>query len=85
MMLKVIITLSTSLNLAISPMVWALAFGCGIGGKMFVCFNQLNTLFNTLFNISKGNGTLIASSANLVCIGVAEQHGYKFSFTKFFK
>ncbi|KAG4073046.1 hypothetical protein HA402_009465 [Bradysia odoriphaga] len=49
MMTKVIATLSTSLNLPPGPMVWALAFGCGIGG----------------------NGTLIASSSNLVCIGVA--------------
>ncbi|KAJ6597317.1 P protein, partial [Pseudolycoriella hygida] len=31
------------------------------------------------------NGTLIASSSNLVCIGVAEQHGYKFNFVKFMK
>ncbi|CAH4036314.1 unnamed protein product [Pieris brassicae] len=32
-----------------------------------------------------GNGTLIGASANVVCAGVAEQHGYKFTFTKFFK
>lgn len=32
MMIKVIIALSTSLNLKIEPLVWALAFGCGIGG-----------------------------------------------------
>ncbi|CAH2101649.1 unnamed protein product [Euphydryas editha] len=32
-----------------------------------------------------GNGTLIAASANVVCAGVAEQHGYKFTFLKFFK
>ena len=31
-----------------------------------------------------GNGTLIGSSANLVCSGVAEQHGYSFSFKDFF-
>ncbi|KAJ0182972.1 hypothetical protein K1T71_000948 [Dendrolimus kikuchii] len=32
-----------------------------------------------------GNGTLIGASANVVCAGVAEQHGYKFTFTRFFK
>lgn len=32
-----------------------------------------------------GNGTLIGASANVVCAGVAEQHGYKFTFVEFFK
>nr|XP_033201625.1 P protein-like [Bombus vancouverensis nearcticus] len=32
-----------------------------------------------------GNGTLIGATANVVCVGVAEQHGYKFSFIQFFK
>ncbi|XP_046383180.1 P protein-like isoform X2 [Ischnura elegans] len=32
-----------------------------------------------------GNGTLIGSSANVVCAGVAEQHGYRFTFIQFFK
>lgn len=32
-----------------------------------------------------GNGTLIGATANVVCVGVAEQHGYKFSFIEFFK
>ncbi|XP_063392474.1 P protein-like [Cydia fagiglandana] len=32
-----------------------------------------------------GNGTLIGASANVVCAGVAEQHGYKISFVQFFK
>uniref|UniRef100_T1PFL4 Citrate transporter n=1 Tax=Musca domestica TaxID=7370 RepID=T1PFL4_MUSDO len=32
-----------------------------------------------------GNGTLIGASANVVCAGVAEQHGYKFTFLQFFK
>jgi len=31
-----------------------------------------------------GNLTLIGASANVVCAGVAEQHGYSFTFTKFF-
>lgn len=33
----------------------------------------------------EGNGTLIGASANVVCAGVAEQHGYKFTFLQFFK
>ncbi|KAG4069760.1 hypothetical protein HA402_003201 [Bradysia odoriphaga] len=32
-----------------------------------------------------GNGTLIGASANVVCAGVAQQHGYKFTFMDFFK
>lgn len=32
-----------------------------------------------------GNGTLIGASANVVCAGVSEQHGYKISFVEFFK
>lgn len=32
-----------------------------------------------------GNGTLVGASANVVCAGIAEQHGYTFSFNKYFK
>lgn len=32
-----------------------------------------------------GNGTLIGASSNVVCVGLAEQHGYKISFMQFFK
>jgi Na+/H+ antiporter NhaD/arsenite permease-like protein len=32
-----------------------------------------------------GNGTLIGASANVVCAGVAEQHGYRFTFVQFFR
>ncbi|KAI2802671.1 protein kinase, partial [Blomia tropicalis] len=32
-----------------------------------------------------GNGTLIGASSNVVCAGVAEQHGYRFTFVDFFK
>ncbi|XP_013177018.1 PREDICTED: P protein-like isoform X4 [Papilio xuthus] len=32
-----------------------------------------------------GNGTLIGASANVVCAGVAEQHGYRFSFLQYLK
>lgn len=32
-----------------------------------------------------GNGTLIGSTSNVVCAGIAEQHGYKFSFMDYFK
>ncbi|KYN37724.1 P protein [Trachymyrmex septentrionalis] len=30
-----------------------------------------------------GNGTLIGATANVVCMGLAEQHGYKFNFIQF--
>lgn len=32
-----------------------------------------------------GNGTLMGSSANMVCAGVSEQHGYKFTFMQFLR
>ncbi|GLV36913.1 hoepel1 [Carabus blaptoides fortunei] len=32
-----------------------------------------------------GNGTLFGASANVVCAGVAEQHGYRFTFIEFLK
>uniref|UniRef100_A0A8D9FB62 P protein n=1 Tax=Cacopsylla melanoneura TaxID=428564 RepID=A0A8D9FB62_9HEMI len=32
-----------------------------------------------------GNGTLMGSSANMVCAGMSEQHGYKFTFTQFLR
>ncbi|XP_030764311.1 P protein [Sitophilus oryzae] len=32
-----------------------------------------------------GNGSLIGSSSNIICAGVAEQHGYKFSFLGFLR
>ncbi|CAL1545124.1 unnamed protein product [Lymnaea stagnalis] len=32
-----------------------------------------------------GNGTLIGASCNVVCAGIAEQHGYGFTFWEFFK
>ncbi|KAK3785488.1 hypothetical protein RRG08_048623 [Elysia crispata] len=32
-----------------------------------------------------GNGTLIGASCNVVCAGIAEQHGYGFSFKEFFR
>ncbi|PVD34460.1 hypothetical protein C0Q70_05735 [Pomacea canaliculata] len=32
-----------------------------------------------------GNGTLIGASANVVCAGIAEQHGYDINFRHFFK
>ncbi|XP_054005067.1 P protein-like isoform X1 [Hylaeus anthracinus] len=32
-----------------------------------------------------GNGTLIGATSNVVCVGVAEQHGYRFTFMQFFK
>ncbi|XP_013788413.1 P protein-like, partial [Limulus polyphemus] len=64
-MIKIVITLSNNkeLNLPLTPLVYALAFGACLGG----------------------NGTLIGASANVVCAGVAEQHGYRFTFMDFFK
>jgi len=64
-MIPIIIQLANddSLGLPLRPLVYALAFGTGLGG----------------------NGTLIGSSANLVCAGLCEQNGYPISFIQFFK
>ena len=35
--------------------------------------------------LSTGNGTLIGASANVVAAGIAEQHGYGFTFMDFFR
>lgn len=43
------------------------------------------SVFHLLFPVYVGNGTLIGASANVVCAGIAEQHGYGFSFVEFFK
>lgn len=32
-----------------------------------------------------GNGTLMGSSANMVCAGVSKQHGYNFTFTQYLR
>ena len=40
---------------------------------------------NVSYAYISGNGTLIGASANVVCAGIAEQHGYGFSFKEFFK
>ncbi|KAJ8978680.1 hypothetical protein NQ317_015648 [Molorchus minor] len=32
-----------------------------------------------------GNGSLFGSSSNIVCAGIAEQHGYRFTFLQFMK
>lgn len=65
MMVRVVVSLAqnSSLNLPLSPLVWAMAFGPCLGG----------------------NGTLVGASANVVCAGIAEQHGYKISFIEYFK
>ncbi|PBC26070.1 P protein [Apis cerana cerana] len=73
MMIRIVTTLAQNneLKLPLQPLVWALAFGACMGVEWIGIF--------------AGNGTLIGATANVVCAGVAEQHGYKFSFIQFFK
>ncbi|CAH0712879.1 unnamed protein product, partial [Brenthis ino] len=65
MMVRVVTALGSNptLQLPMTPLIWALSFGACLGG----------------------NGTLIGASANVVCAGVAEQHGYRFTFLQFFR
>ena len=43
-----------------------------------------DNIFTAIFTVS-GNGSLFGSSSNIVCAGVAEQHGYRFTFLEFTK
>ncbi|KAF3423855.1 hypothetical protein E2986_05841 [Frieseomelitta varia] len=73
MMIRIVTALAQNneLKLPLQPLVWALAFGACMGVEWMELF--------------AGNGTLIGATANVVCVGVAEQHGYKISFIQFFK
>lgn len=81
MMIKIAISLAQNkaLGLPLQPLVWALAFGACLGGKF-----EGYSLKNLIYFLA-GNGTLIGASANVVCAGVAEQHGYRISFLRYFK
>ncbi|KAI4487019.1 hypothetical protein M0802_012119 [Mischocyttarus mexicanus] len=79
MMVRIAINLAKNheLRLPLQPLIWALAFGACMGGSIYVV--EWTVLVFT------GNGTLIGATANVVCAGVAEQHGYKFTFIQFLK
>lgn len=92
MMIKIAIGLAENeaLGLPLQPLVWALALGACLGGKYI--YTEITKNFSvsysyTLINANSylGNGTLIGASANVVCAGVAEQHGYRFTFVEYFK
>ncbi|MBZ3888079.1 P protein [Sciurus carolinensis] len=51
----------------------------------FVIFMFFLNSFVPGIHLDLGNGTLIGASANVVCAGIAEQHGYGFSFMEFFR
>ncbi|KAF9405625.1 hypothetical protein HW555_013729, partial [Spodoptera exigua] len=75
MMVRVVTSLGThpTLNLPIEPLIWALSFS--------VCWE----VSKCVFLVQQSNGTLIGASSNVVCVGLAEQHGYKITFMQFFK
>lgn len=95
MMVKVVVTLAEneSLNVPIQPLVWAVAFGPCLGGECVCVCDKHRPLskwiflhyFHHLFARFKGNGSLYGASANIICAGIAEQHGYKIKFSEFFK
>lgn len=84
MMIKIVISLSENedLGLPMQPLVWALAFGACLGGNVTLVASSTK---HEISFLTIGNGTLIGASANVVCAGVAQQHGYKFTFMDFFK
>lgn len=86
MMIRVVVSLAenTSLGLPLQPLVWALAFGASLGGKKIISDFWQHFSLTMSCNV-KGNGTLYGASANVVCSGIAEQHGYKVSFMDYIK
>lgn len=89
MMIRVTISLSekAALSLPLQPLIWALSFGACLGGKepdLYIQTKFKYFLMNFWF-FFLGNGTLIGASANIICAGVAEQHGYRITFIHFFK
>lgn len=93
MMIKVVADLGQNSNLAlpVQPLVWALAFGPTMGGRLMryqwngVMFVFYRIFFETRFCVYTGNGTLYGASANIVCAGVAEKLGHKITFFQYFK
>lgn len=91
MMVRVAISLAEkkALNLPLQPLVWAVAFGACLGGtyscRVFLLRIKSDSQLKMIFWFVVGNGTLVGASANVVCAGVAEQHGYRFSFIEYFK
>lgn len=92
MMIKIVIVIaeSESINLPIQPLVWAVAFGPCLGGTINIIqddesYDQFHSNTNKHINYFSGNGTLYGASANILCAGIAEQHGYKISFSNYFK
>jgi len=53
--------------------------------RFLICASFSNIYMAERLTVFKGNGTLIGATANVVCMGIAEQHGYKFSFMQFSK
>lgn len=94
-MVKILEDLSENneFNIPLVPLIYALAFGACLGGKCnaksIVSFTNYLLMFFLLLWLHThsltGNGTLIGASSNVVCAGVAEQHGYRFTFMDFFK
>lgn len=87
MMVRIAANLSndSELNLPLQPLIWSLSFGACLGGKtdIWINFKTFRILLTNIF--SSGNGSLFGSSSNIVCAGLAEQHGYRFSFIQFMK
>lgn len=86
MMIKIVLLIaeSESIQLPIQPLVWAVAFGPCLGGNNTRDFFRRHFLIN-YFRFDSGNGTLYGASANILCAGIAEQHGYKISFSYYFR
>ena len=73
-------------NIPLMPLIYALAFGACLGGEIFfILLLKGHFSLQILIFSYIGNGTLIGASSNVVCAGVAEQHGYRFTFMDFFK
>ncbi len=93
-MIPIVLRLTSGdLGLPLTPLVWALAYGCCMGGTAphhtaaRVRPHTRATAHTTpvAHNNTSGNATLIGASANVVAAGLAEQQGYNLSFNYFLK
>lgn len=100
-MIPIVLRLTSGdLGLPLTPLVWALAYGCCMGGTappfhlQHAPHHRTHTRDRTRTHdggcsqqaaATSGNATLIGASANVVAAGLAEQQGYNLSFNYFLK
>jgi len=84
-MIPIVLRLTgADLGLPLTPLVWALVYGCCMSGWDSLLVH-MTVYAVALTRSNKGNATLLGASANVVAAGLAEQQGYNLSFNDFLK